>query len=91
VDCDLAFTLKLWYSKVLPDLVEGSDTATSEVPIQYHDLMCLEAAKRGFGSTNADMPKDLKDLLDQGLQEMVVQIEQRQRQTPGYINVVEPE
>lgn len=71
-------TIKVWYSRRLPDLVNDGDT--SDVPSEHHDLICLDAAKRGFGATGVAMPQELRELYDRQVSELQFSVSTRQSQ-----------
>jgi len=77
--------LRLWYIKRLPDL---SGTDTSEIPVEWHDLICLEAAKIALGSVDRQFPVELKDQRDNALKMLVTNMEDREQQRPKYVNYV---
>ena len=81
------YTLRMVYSKSLPTLADDSDI--SEIPADYHDLVCLFAAKRAYGSISRDYPEDLETLRMEGIHDMMIQLEERDRVGPTYVNVLE--
>ena len=82
-----AYTLRLTYSKELADLAADSDE--SEVPKDYHDLICLYAAKRGYGGLGREFPQDLESLRVEGIAQMQNYLDDRDRTGPTYVNVMD--
>lgn len=81
---DAAYTLRVWYTKRLADLSATSDT--SEIPAEYHRLMCLWGAKTLCGAEERAFSEDLEEELQASIARMTSHMEQRQRQTPRYVN-----
>ena len=82
-----SFTLRYTYSKVLPRLSSKSDTP--EVPADYHDLIALQAAKRGFAIEQRDFPKDLEQIRQEQQKQLLTFVESRTRQGPGFVQVMD--
>lgn len=81
-----AYTIKLWYTRRLLDL--SSDSDVSEIPVGYHDLLCLEAAKRACGAENRAFPGELSQLHMDGLAELQVFTKRRQMHRASRVNYV---
>lgn len=85
---DTSYTLRMFYSQNLDRLDQDSDETV--IPRDYHDLICLMAAKRGFGAEQRQMPPDLNQLRQEQVVQLTGYIEDRQRQTPEYVDILEP-
>ena len=82
-----SYTLRLVYAKTLPRLSDDSDGA--EVHRDYHDLVCLCAAKRGFAIENRPMPKDFEELRQDAIADLRSSLEERANNGPTFVNVME--
>ena len=82
-----SYTLRLYYSRALPRL--DADADTSDIPSDYHDLVCLQGAKRGFGSEQRQMPPDLEGLRQELTAQLRTYVEDRQRQYPTFVDLLE--
>lgn len=81
------FNVRLTYIKILPRLADGSDLP--EIPEDYHDLICLQATKRGYAIEGRRMPSDLSDLRIETMKSMQGFLEDRIVQAPTFVNVQE--
>jgi hypothetical protein len=88
VDPD-GFNVRLTYIKTLPRLATASGTARPEIPEDYHDLICLQAAKRGYAIEGRRLPSDLSDLRIETMKSMQGFLEDRIVQAPTFVNVQE--
>ena len=77
------FDIRVWFLKKVADLV--GDLDTSEIPDSYHDLVCLQAARRAYGSVNRVMPQELAEILAKGLDDLVNDAQDRQSQEAKYV------
>ena len=84
-----AFDVRLTYIKTLPRLVTATGTGRPEIPPDYHDLICLQAAKRGYAIEGRRVPSDLSDLRIETLKSMSGFLEDRVVQGPTFVNVQE--
>jgi hypothetical protein len=84
-----AFNVRLTYIKTLPRLATATGTGRPEIPEDYHDLICLQAAKRGFAIEGRRMPSDLSDLRIETMKSMQGFLEDRIVQAPTFVNVQE--
>jgi hypothetical protein len=82
-----AYTMRLVYNKSLTALVD--DITISEIPLDYHDLLCLEAAKYSFGGTQHSMSSDLDELRKEGMQDMLLFVEDRGRTGQEFVEVMD--
>lgn len=82
-----AYTLRLVYSKTLARLKDDADVP--EVHLDYHDLICIAAAKRGFAIENRRMPQDLEDLRQDAITDLRSSLEERANNGPTFVNVLE--
>jgi hypothetical protein len=78
------YTLRIWYTKRLADLVSTLDT--SEIPAEYHGLMCLWGSKFLTGSEDRPFSEDLEEELQAGIIRLTSHMEQRQKQVPRYVS-----
>jgi len=81
------YTLRVWYTKRIPDLSAGTDT--SEIPVEYHDLVCKYAARFMFMAENRDISKDFEGEFNQAMGRLLRHIEKRQKQTSRTVRIVE--
>jgi hypothetical protein len=81
------YTLRVWYTRRLPDLV--GDTDETQIPAEYHNLLCLYAARLGLISEHAQVPPDLDKEFEQEMNRMSAHIEARQLQSPRTVRYVE--
>jgi len=82
-----SYTLRLWYVKRLMDLATSGDV--SEIPLEFHNLICLHAAMLLSGSEQRDFA--LINEYGAELQRLQTTIEPRQRQEPRYVNISDSE
>lgn len=78
-----AFTIRLWYTKRLPRLSIGADV--SEIPREFHTLVCLCAAKLCYGSVNEQFPGDLAERWVQGMNDVQAYLRNRQSHGANYM------
>jgi hypothetical protein len=88
VSPNTSFSVRLTYIKNLDRLSSGSHRPTG-IPEDYHDLICLQAAKRGYAIEGRRLPRDLSDLRVETLKSMQGFLENRTVQSPQYVNVQE--
>lgn len=81
------YTLRLWYTMRLPDLSASTDV--SEIPLEYHNLVCLYASRLGLISEHRDIPKSLSEEFEIEMNRMTSHVEARQLQSPRYVRYVE--
>ncbi len=81
-----AYTLRVWYTKRIPDLVLTTDV--SEIPTQHQSFIALHAARLAYGSENRDFSRWDSEYNRRATQ-LTEFMESRQRQEPKYVNVVE--
>jgi len=80
------YTLRVWYTKKIPDLVNDADI--SLIPLNWHPLVVIHAAKLAFHSERRDASQWL-DEYNREVSSLAEFIEGQQRQEPKYINIVE--
>jgi len=82
-----SYTLRLVYNKSLPAL--SDDSTVSEIPLDYHDLLCLEATKYALGSGQQGLSDDLEQLRKEGLHDMLLFVESRDRTGPEFVEMLD--
>lgn len=87
VEPSTTYTLRVWYTRRVPDL--SSSTDISQIPVEYHNLVCLYAARLGFISEHREIPASMKEEYEQEMNRMTAHIENRQMQTPRTVRYVE--
>lgn len=80
-----SYTLRMWYVKRLADLVNDADV--SEIPIEFHQLVCLEAARICCLADGKDFTK-WEDAYNEQQAMLSLFIEDRQRQEPRSVHYV---
>jgi hypothetical protein len=80
------YNVRLTYIKSLPRIENSSDRPEG-IPNDYHDLICLQAAKRGYAIEGRKLPRDLSDLRVEALKNMQGMLENRVVQAPNFVNV----
>lgn len=81
------YTLRLWYTKKIADLSADSDT--SDIPTEFHNLICLYAAKLGAMSEGRALkPEFLVELQDE-IARLAMHVESRQKQQVRGVHYVE--
>tara|TARA_B100001013_G_C24621631_1_gene447446 strand:- start:1743 stop:2387 length:645 start_codon:yes stop_codon:yes gene_type:complete len=85
VSPDKSFTLRLHYTKSLSDL-SGTEAPT-DIPQDYHDLICLRAAKRGYAIEQMKFPPGLDELAQELTDQVVALVEDRSRHMNNFINI----
>lgn len=88
VSPNTSFDVRLTYIKSLPRIENSSDRPEG-IPNDYHDLICLQAAKRGYAIEGRKLPRDLSDLRIESLKSMQGFLESRTVQSPQFVNVQE--
>ena len=87
VEPTTSYTLRVWYTRRVPDLTSSTDE--SELPGEYHNLVCLYAARLGFISEHRETPQVLEREFEIEMNRMTSHIESRQLQTPRTVHYVE--
>ena len=82
---DSGYTVSILYQSNLDDMTVNADV--SRVPSDYHDLMCLMAALRGYAIEQQRFPAGLESLRQEQLMQLRNYVEAIGRQQPTYINV----
>jgi len=82
-----AYTLRIAYVKELTELSDDADE--SEIPKDYHDLVCLGAAKRAYGSVSRPFPPELEMIRQETIRDMLDELESRDVANVNYPNVSE--
>lgn len=85
VDPRESYTLRMWYTYAIPDLVADGDF--SQIPNEYRSLIALHAAKLAQG-TEGGLSLDLDSLYQAGLQRLAAYIENRQRHSTRYVHYI---
>lgn len=85
VNPNKSFTLRVHYTKSLSEL-SGTDEPT-DIPRDYHDLICLRAAKRGYAIEQLKFPPGLDDLTTELTDQIIALISDRSRHTANFVNV----
>lgn len=80
------YTLRVWYTKRIPDLALEADV--SEIPVQHHSFVALHAARLAYGSENRDFSR-WETEYNRRATVLSEFMESRQRQEPKGINVIE--
>lgn len=86
---DSSYTATIIYNADLPVMVASSGSAISQVPADYHDLMCLCAAMRGYAIEQQKFPAGLETLRQEQLMQLRSYSETFNRHSPRYMNVQE--
>jgi len=86
VDTDADYTLRLWYVKRLAQLVDSA--TVSEIPLEWHDLICLEAAKIGLGAIQRELSTGLQEIHALQLQRMKQNLSEREYQSAKYVHYI---
>jgi hypothetical protein len=86
IDPTESYTLRLWYTYAVPDLVGDGDF--SEIPNEYRGLIALHAAKLAQGADEANFSADLNALYEAGIARLTAYIENRQRHQPRRVHYV---
>jgi len=76
------YTLRLWYSAAIEELVDSSDVPEL-IPEDFHELIALEAAKRATAIAERDFGHE--DTYQRQLASLVVMTQPRQKQRPRYV------
>jgi len=79
-----AFNIRVYYTRILAALSQGTDV--SEVPGDFHNLICLLGAKRILGPIGR-WSAALQDLENTQTAQIPTFLGRRQTQDAGYINV----
>jgi hypothetical protein len=82
-----SYIIRLWYTKKIPDLSGTSDV--SEIPLEFHGLLALYAAKLGFGSEARELPRALQQEFGDQMTRLTLHIETRERQESRHVVVME--
>jgi hypothetical protein len=80
-----SYTLRLVYSKAIT--ASTNDSAIPDIPVEYHELIALSAAKRAMASEGMKFPGDLEQLRQEGLRELREAMDDRVNTGPTYVNV----
>lgn len=81
-----AYTLRLWYSQVIPKLEDEGDIPLG-FPGDHHDTIALQAAKLAFGIEGRPFP--FLDEFQEGVRDLMSTTQQRQRQQPRFVHSVD--
>jgi len=82
-----AYTLRVWYTKRLPDMAGDSDT--TEIPPEYHNLIALYSARLGLGAEASSLPEQLEKEFAEEMGRLSIHIETRQKQDPRSVIYIE--
>lgn len=82
-----AATIRCYYTKKVTDLSGDSDV--SEIPLEYHDLVCLLAAQLMYGSQDRPMPVELRNRLDYEMAKIPADVQNREGQAAKTVRYVE--
>lgn len=83
------YELRVWYTKRLAALAAGADT--SEIPVEYHNLVCLHAGRVGLGSQGKLFAEPLAQEYNDSMHRLTQHIEDRQKQTPRNVIYIDEE
>jgi hypothetical protein len=87
VEPSTSYTLRVWYTKRIPTL--AADTDVSEIPVEYHNLVCMYACRLGFMSEHREIPDLIEREYEAEMNRLAAHIESRQLQTPRTVHYVE--
>lgn len=85
VNPNKSFSLRLYYTKTLAEL-KGTDKPV-DIPQDFHDLICLRAAKRGYAIEQMKFPPALDELTGELTEQVVALGNDRSRHTNNFVNV----
>jgi len=80
-----SYTLRLMYSKAIT--VSTDDSDIPDIPVEYHDLICLQAAKKASASEGRKWNPSLEQLRQEGFRELREGMDDRVNAGPTYVNV----
>lgn len=80
-----SYTLRLMYSKALAITTTSSDIV--DIPVEYHELLAISAAKRAIASEGGQFPRDLEQLRQEGMRELRESMDDRVNTGPVHVNV----
>jgi len=91
VDPSSAYSLRLTYVKTLPRYAAGAQGGSSspEIPADWHDLISIGAAKRGYAIEQREMPPDLEAIRMEQEQSLRISMEDRDITSQRFPNVME--
>ena len=85
VNPNKSFTMRLYYTKTLEEL-KGTDKPV-DIPPDFHDLICLRAAKRGYAIEQMKFPPALDELTGELTDQIIALGHDRSRHMNNFINV----
>jgi len=78
-----SYTLRMWYIKRLTDLSAGGDV--SEIPLEFHGLLALHAARMILLSEGRDFEQWEKEY-NEGMARIPMSLKSRQQHQPRYVH-----
>jgi hypothetical protein len=81
-----SYTMWFWYTKRIPDLALDADV--SEIPLEWHKLIVLQAARLAMASENREFLA-WEGEYQQDMGRLTTFIRRRQRQDPRYVSYVQ--
>lgn len=83
IEPEESYTLRMWYTKKLPDLSADSDV--SEIPLEYHNLLALYTARVAIASEQRQFNPTLEQEFQEQMGRLIRHIEHRDAQGPHFV------
>ena len=81
-----SFTARVFYPYSLPEVTRTDETSLALIPGDYHDLIALNAAKRGYAIEQMRFPISLDEIREEQLTQLRAYVTDRQKAYTSYVN-----
>ena len=81
-----SFTAKMYYTQSLPEVTKTDESSLQLIPTDYHDLIALNAAKRGYAIEQMRFPISLDEIREEQITQLRAYVTDRQKAYTNYVN-----
>lgn len=81
------FTARVFYTYSLPEVTGADESSLALIPTDYHDLIALNAAKRGYAIEQMRFPISLDEIREEQLTQLRAFVTDRQKSHTQYVNI----